>query len=163
MANKDSTSGLCTGITVLRCTCLKLGPQNYPWAVFFILANGRFCRGDQKQGSGAVQQTHAGITTAQVKAAATQGRVQQQKSWTSGFVSGNPLLGVGRNTFPSGRLDKLSIKFWVVAIAGANVPILGPLLFLGPSAKTAPSRKAVLFNGQILTEAEPGLIWTDQT
>jgi len=35
---------------------------------------------------------------------------------------------------------------------GANVPILGP------SAKTAPSRKAVLFNGQILAEAEPGLI-----
>jgi len=31
------------------------------------------------------------------------------------------------------------MKFWVVAIAGANVPILGP------SARTAPSRKAVLF------------------
>jgi len=35
--------------------------------------------------------------------------------------------------------------------------------FLGPLAKTALSRKAVLFNGQILAEAEPGLIWTDQT
>jgi len=46
------------------------------------------------------------------------------------------------------------MKFWVVAIA-ANVPILGP------SAKTAPSRKVVLFHGQILAEAEPGLIWTD--
>jgi len=56
------------------------------------------------------------------------------------------------------------MKFWVVAIA-ANVPILGPLLardhFWGPSAKTAPSRKVVLFYGQILAEAEPGLIWTD--
>ena len=44
----------------------------------------------------------------------------------------------------------------MVATAGANVPILGPL------AKTAPSRKAVLFNRQILAEAEPGLLWTDQ-
>ena len=50
-----------------------------------------------------------------------------------------------------------TMKLWVVAIAGANVPILGP------SAKTAPSRKAVLFNGQILAEAETGLIRTDQT
>jgi len=33
--------------------------------------------------------------------------------------------------------------------------------FLGPLAKTAPFWKAVLFNGQILAEAEPGLIWTD--
>jgi len=59
------------------------------------------------------------------------------------------------------------MKFWVVTIAGANVLILGPLLvwdhFLGLSAKTALSQKAVLFNGQILAEAEPGLIWTDQT
>jgi len=56
-------------------------------------------------------------------------------------------------------LDELSMKFWV---ADANVPILGPLLtrgpILGPSAKTAPSQKAVLFNGQILAEAEPELI-----
>jgi len=44
----------------------------------------------------------------------------------------------------------------VLAIAGANVPILGP------SAKTAPSWKAVLFNEKILAETEPGLIWTDQ-
>jgi len=49
------------------------------------------------------------------------------------------------------------MTLWVVAIAGANVPILGP------SAKTASSRKAVQFNGQILAEVEPGLIWTDQT
>jgi len=35
--------------------------------------------------------------------------------------------------------------------------------FLGPSAKTAHSRKAMLFNKQILAEAELGLIWTDQT
>lgn len=76
--------------------CPKLGPQNYPWAVFFILVNGRFSRGGQKQGCGAVQQTHARITTAQVKAqfkaAAAQDHVQQQKSWTSGFVSDNLLL-----------------------------------------------------------------------
>ena len=54
------------------------------------------------------------------------------------------------------------MKFWVAAIADANVPILGPLLtrgpILGPSAKTAPSQKAVLFDGQILAEAEPELI-----
>jgi len=47
------------------------------------------------------------------------------------------------------------MKFCVVAITGANVPILGP------SAKTAPSRKVVHFNGQTLAEAEPGLIRTD--
>ena len=35
--------------------------------------------------------------------------------------------------------------------------------FLGPLAKTAPSRNAVMFNEQILAEAEPELIWTDQT
>jgi len=35
--------------------------------------------------------------------------------------------------------------------------------FLGPLAKTASSWNAVLFNGQILAEAEPELIWTDQT
>jgi len=69
---------------------------------------------------------------------------------------------VKRSTFSSGRLDELYMKLWVVAITGANVPILGPLLawgpFLGPLAKTAHSRKAVLFNEQILAEAEPGLI-----
>jgi len=52
------------------------------------------------------------------------------------------VLKVGRNTFPSGRLDELSMTFWDVAITGASVPILGP------SAKTAPSRKAVLFKGR---------------
>jgi len=31
--------------------------------------------------------------------------------------------------------------------------------FLGPLAKTVPSRKAVLFNEQILAEAKPGQIW----
>jgi len=52
----------------------------------------------------------------------------------------------------------------MLAIAGANVPILGPLLasFSGPWAQTAPSQKAVLFNGQILADAEPGVNWTDQ-
>jgi len=33
---------------------------------------------------------------------------------------------------------------------------MGP--FLGPSAKTAPSRKAVIFNRQTFAEFEPGLI-----
>jgi len=45
-------------------------------------------------------------------------------------------------------------QFWALFYTG---------LFLGLSAKTAPSQKAVLFNGQILAEAEPELIWTDQT
>ncbi|KAJ2902750.1 hypothetical protein MKZ38_000176 [Zalerion maritima] len=38
-----------------------------------------FSRGGQKQGSGAVQQTHPRITTAQVKAAAAQENAQQWK------------------------------------------------------------------------------------
>jgi hypothetical protein len=46
---------------------------------------------------------------------------------------------------------------WAVVIVGGNVPILGPW------AKTAPFRKAVLFNRQILAKAELGLIWTDYT
>ena len=45
-------------------------------------------------------------------------------------------------------------QFWALYYTGP---------FLGPLAKTAPSRKAVLFNRQILAEAEPELIWTDQT
>jgi len=39
---------------------------------------------------------------------------------------------------------------------GGPFACTGP--FLSPSAKTAPSRKAVMFNGQTLAEAEPGLI-----
>jgi len=64
-------------------------------------------------------------------------------------------------------MDRLSTKFWVVAIADFNVPVLSPCLhgdhFLGSLVKTAPSPKAVLLNGQTLAEAEPGLIWTDQS
>jgi len=45
-------------------------------------------------------------------------------------------------------------QFWALYYTG---------LFLGPLAKTAPSRNALLFNRQILAEAEPELIWTDQT
>ena len=68
----------------------------------------------------------------------------------------------------TGRLDEFSMKFWVVVISGAKCQELGPLLAFGgplsgPLAKTAPFRKAVMFNGQILAEAEPGLIWIDQT
>ena len=59
------------------------------------------------------------------------------------------------------------MKFWVVAIAGANVPILGPLLardhFWALRLKLHLLGRLCCFNGQILAEAEPGLIWTDQT
>ena len=55
------------------------------------------------------------------------------------------------------------MKFWV-GYGGCKCPDSGPFAytgpFLGPSAKTAPSWKAVLFNGQILAEVKPGLIWT---
>lgn len=50
----------------------------------------------------------------------------------------------------------------MVAITGANVLVLCPFaytgLILSPPAKTAPSQAVVMFNGQMLAEAELGLI-----
>jgi hypothetical protein len=46
----------------------------------------------RKEALGLVQQMHARITIAQVKTAVAQDRVQQQKPWTSGFLSDNLLL-----------------------------------------------------------------------
>jgi len=48
---------------------------------------------------------------------------------------------------------------------GSNTPILGPRLHwdhFWAHWLSYPSRRAVLLNGQILAEAEPALIWTDQ-
>ena len=75
-----------------------------------------------------------------------------------------------RHKHSNGKEGQIVYEVWVVAITDSDVPVLGLCLrirtrgpFLVSSVKPAPFCKAVLFNGQILVEAEPGLISIDQT
>ena len=49
------------------------------------------------------------------------------------------------------------------AVTPSSGPIANMEPFLGSSVKISPSRNAVVFSGQILAQAEPGLILTDET
>ena len=59
------------------------------------------------------------------------------------------------------------MKFWQVAIAGSNALVLGPCVygdhFWALRLKLPLFTKAVLLSERIFAEAEPGLIWTDQS
>ena len=62
-------------------------------------------------------------------------------------------------------LSNTSYDYPFLSGKGFKCPSSRPLLTRGPffssPVKTAPFRTAVRFNGQILAEAKPGLIWTD--